>query len=101
MSSGPRTASGLLERRERQRSRSRPSDGGGGAIVALKQDDGVFLQHLDPGGNASWGPTGVSDHHAERTVWSMISDGAGGTFVAWAQYARTTRHHAQRVDAVR
>jgi hypothetical protein len=75
------------------------ADGGGGAIVALKQDDGVFLQHLDPGGNASWGPTGVPITTQSAQFWSMISDGAGGTFVAWAQYATDLDIHAQRVDA--
>jgi hypothetical protein len=64
------------------------SDGSGGAFVfwleePSKYGDGIHVQHVDDAGNPLWGAEGKRVAPGEVSPPEAISDGAGGTIVAW------------------
>jgi hypothetical protein len=84
------------------------SDGTGGAIVswldyrAGGSDSDIYAQRVDASGNVLWATDGVVLCSPVSVQWdpAIVSDGAGGAIVAWADL-RTTQWdvYAQRVSA--
>jgi len=90
-----------------ERSRGITSDGAGGAIVAWSDDRtgtgcDVFAQRVDASGKALWKANGISVCSAEKEqgFTQIISDGAGGAVIAWADFrnGESFSIYAQRVD---
>ena len=84
-------------------------DGAGGALIAwtdtrsINGSGDVYAQRLDSAGIASWSADGVPLCTAlkDQLFPSIVSDGAGGAFVAWqdGRYGSQTRPFVQRVTA--
>jgi hypothetical protein len=76
------------------------SDGGGGAIVALKSDAGLYVLQIGPAGVPLWDPGGVQlttvTADKDISVPALASDGAGGAIVTWQEYYE---NHYNRVVA--
>jgi len=80
------------------------SDGSGGAFMfwleePSKYGDGIYVQHVDAGGNLLWGEKGgllTSEHDIYSGVPLAVGDGAGGAIVAWGG---GNGIYAQRLDA--
>jgi len=90
-----------------ERNRDIVSDGAGGAIIAWS--DGrtgrgcdVYAQRIDDSGKTLWKTNGVPVCSAERDqeFVQIISDGAGGAVMAWADFRNGENFsiYAQRVD---
>jgi len=66
-------------------------DGSGGAFMfwleePSKYGDGIYVQHVDAGGNLLWGEKGgllTSEHDIYSGVPLAVGDGAGGAITAW------------------
>ncbi len=89
------------------------SDGAGGAFVAwddkraaignnlLRNDDDIYVQHLDSNGNPTWdfdGVPAVTDTNTQSHE-QLISDGAGGIIVAWTDQRSGNQIYAQRFNS--
>lgn len=78
------------------------ADGAGGIIVAWEDWRGgssdIFLQRLDSGGIAPWGPDGVAmtATAASESYPKVTTDGSGGAVVSWNDQGVSA--FAQRVD---
>jgi hypothetical protein len=81
------------------------SDGNGGAIVAWMDSRGwsndVFAQRVDANGRVQWTANGFavcSERHTQRYP-QVVSDGAGGAIIAWADFRSGNYDiYAQRVQ---
>lgn len=65
------------------------SDGYGGAIFVwedMRYEYDLYAQRIDSSGNVLWNPAGVAvcDYDSVQAYPSIVSDGAGGCIVAWA-----------------
>jgi hypothetical protein len=86
------------------------SDGAGGAIV-LWQDErnplsykDLYAQRITGKGELLWGKNGVPvcAENGEQVEASIISDGSGGSFIAWTDFRRGERNsdiYCQRIDS--
>jgi hypothetical protein len=81
------------------------SDGSGGAIVAWRDDRGVYTtiytQRIDAMGNVLWANSGelAAVATVDHSYPQIISDGAGGAIVSWYQgTAPEFDVYAQRID---
>jgi len=81
------------------------SDGTGGAIIVWLDKRGpqseLYAQRVDPNGNTLWERNGIAitrepDYEQSHAV---ISDGAGGAFIAWEDTRDYLDIYAQRIDA--
>ena len=88
------------------------SDGNGGAIFVFESPtkNELYAQRVDASGNLMWGPNGVTvSANYWKTSSHIISDGAGGIFVAYSELDsshdmngglyRSGDVYAQRIDA--
>jgi len=91
-----------------ERCRDMVADGAGGAIVTWCDDRrsgdcDVYAQRLDASGRVLWRMNGVPVCAADRAQGfpRVISDGAGGAIVTWADFRQGTDYwiFAQRLDA--
>jgi predicted lipoprotein with Yx(FWY)xxD motif len=83
--------------------------GGGGAIVAWRQDNAsggfsdIFAQKVNSSGATQWGSPAIpitSTNTLNESVPSLLSDGAGGVFVTWhADGIRLQRYNSAGVSA--
>lgn len=85
---------------------ARDVGGGGGAIVAWREDNGtgglsdLYAQRVNAAGAIQWGPTGVAvttTNMNNETHPALISDGAGGVFITW--YNGTSGVRLRRLNA--
>ena len=88
------------------------SDGFGGAIVAadIYPDDvsltDIYAQRVDHDGNLLWGPKGAAVCRASDYQYApvLVSDGFGGTIIAWEDYRPETGGngdiYCQRISAL-
>ena len=87
-------------------------DGSGGAIIAVQSNDAqdsqhshVYLQRLGTDGTVMWGSTGVqvSSQVGAQIAPTVVSDGRGGSYVAWTLYdlvqTKNDRISVAHVDA--
>ncbi len=82
------------------------TDGSNGAVIAWFDDrsgtDSVFAQRVDSSGNVLWATDGV-EVFASTTGSSflrMVSDGAGGAYIAWIKGADISVQHVDGTGAV-
>jgi hypothetical protein len=76
------------------------SDGQGGAIVVWQDgrngagNYNVMAQRVDSDGNLRWAPNGVAVCAATNNQINpvIVSDGAGGAYVAWQDYRKGTEY---------
>ena len=84
-------------------------DGSGGALLVWVEpgggtQDDIFVQRLDPQGNALWGVGGVAvcDTTGYQADPAVVSDGSGGAIVVWSDnrdFLAGSPLYAQRVGA--
>ena len=87
-----------------QNSAASVSDGSGGAIIAWVDSpsgNDIYAQRMDSKGNVLWGPNGVfiGESGGFDPDSTIISDGAGGAIITWADNRDGTDIYAQRVDS--
>ncbi len=83
------------------------SDGAGGAVIVWEdQRSGnrdIYAQRVDAAGAVQWTANGValSTATGDQNDFAVVSDGAGGAIVAWADLRSGTNYdiYAQRVTA--
>jgi hypothetical protein len=81
------------------------SDGSGGAIILWYDLRGpqseLYAQRVDPNGNTLWNRNGIAITREPdyEQIHAMISDGAGGAFIAWEDSRDYLDIYAQRIDA--
>jgi hypothetical protein len=90
-----------------ERCRDITSDGDGGAIITWSDDRtgsgcDVYAQRVDASGRVLWKPNGVPvcSVKKDQGFTQIVSDGAGGAVIAWADFRSGDNFsiYAQRVD---
>ncbi|UCD20230.1 MAG: hypothetical protein JSU64_03580, partial [candidate division WOR-3 bacterium] len=78
----------------------------GGAIVVWRDErngpEDLYAQRLDRNGTILWQENGVAVCTKEdRQIWhTLVTDSAGGVFVAWCDFSDDYNLNAQRIDSV-
>src|SRR5205814_795472 len=82
------------------------TDGAGGAIITWEDhrsgtNSGIYAQRINASGTAQWTPNGVPVSTAAHSQVgpTIVSDGAGGAIVTWADERGTNDDiYAQRIN---